>query len=338
MRVSTLARGALIVAAAALAATAGTAAEWKPDKPVRIIVPWSAGGSTDSLMRVISGEIEKALGTQVVVVNQTGASGSVGTKGALDAPKDGLTWTSGAVQDLGTYGVLGLIDTRIEDWNLYLVVRNAPLVSVNVDTPYQTMKQLLDGMRENPGKITVGTSGIPSAAHTAMEAIRQYADIDFRHVTYDGDAPTMVALVSGEIQATAQPAPGQSEMVRGHRVRPLAVVSDIPLSMEGVGEIPPITEAIPAFNKPSVVLLVGIFVPPGAPDEVVQTLNKVWEEKISSSEVLKSYAARNGAIFAPAWGEKAQKLARAAVAEVAWLMFDAGRAKVSPDTLGIPRP
>lgn len=338
MRVNALARGALIAAIVAVAGATPVVAQWKPDQPVRIIVPWSAGGSTDSLMRVISGEIEKALGTQVVVVNQTGASGSVGTKGALDAPKDGLTWTSGAVQDLGTYGVLGLIDTKIEDWNLYLVVRNAPLVSVNPDTPYETMKELLDGMRESPGEITVGTSGIPSAAHTAMEAIRQYADIDFRHVTYDGDAPTMVALVSGEIQATAQPAPGQSEMVRGKRVRPLAVVSDIPLTMEGVGEIPPVTEAIPDFDKPSVVLLVGIFVPPGTPQEVVDTLDKVWEEKISNSEVLKSYAARNGAIFAPAWGDKAQELAQAAVREVAWLMYDAGRAKVSPDTLGIPRP
>ena len=85
-------------------------AEW-PEKPVTIIVPWSAGGSTDQVTRVIAGELSGALGQEVVVVNQPGASGSIGTKSALDAAKDGYTWTAGAAQDLGSYGVLGMLET-----------------------------------------------------------------------------------------------------------------------------------------------------------------------------------------------------------------------------------
>ena len=88
------------------------AQNWKPTKPITIIVPWAAGGSTDQVTRVTAAEIEKALGQKVVIVNQPGASGSIGTKNALDAAKDGYTWTAGAAQDLGTYQMLGMLDTK----------------------------------------------------------------------------------------------------------------------------------------------------------------------------------------------------------------------------------
>jgi hypothetical protein len=92
-----------IAVAAALAALGGSALaqQWKPERPITIIVPWAAGGSTDQVTRVTAAEIEKTLGQKVVIVNQPGASGSIGSKSALDAPKDGYTWTAGAAQDLG---------------------------------------------------------------------------------------------------------------------------------------------------------------------------------------------------------------------------------------------
>ena len=81
-----------------------------PTRPINLIVPWAAGGSTDQVTRVTAAEIEKALGQKIVIVNQPGASGSIGTKSALDAPKDGYTWTAGAAQDLGTYQTLGMLN------------------------------------------------------------------------------------------------------------------------------------------------------------------------------------------------------------------------------------
>src|SRR6187401_2186400 len=110
-----------LVAAAGLALVGASPvvsaqATWKPTKPITIIVPWVAGGSTDQVTRVTASEIEKALGQKVIVVNQPGASGSIGTKNALEAPKDGYTWTAGAAQDLGTYALLGMLDTKIGDW------------------------------------------------------------------------------------------------------------------------------------------------------------------------------------------------------------------------------
>ena len=114
------------------------AQNWKPTKPITIIVPWAAGGSTDQVTRVTAAEIEKELGQKVVIVNQPGASGSIGTKSALEAPKDGYTWTAGAAQDLGHVRALGMLETNIADWHLFLNVANMPLIGVNPNTPYKT--------------------------------------------------------------------------------------------------------------------------------------------------------------------------------------------------------
>src|SRR4051812_45362736 len=150
----------ILVAASLLFLSLSAAAQWKPTKPVTIIVPWAAGGSTDQVTRVTAAEIEKSLGQKVVIVNQPGASGSIGTKSALDAPKDGYTWTAGAAQDLGAYRSLGMLETNLSDWHLFLSVANVPVVGVNAATPYKTLKDLLDAMKAKPGQITVATAGV----------------------------------------------------------------------------------------------------------------------------------------------------------------------------------
>ena len=125
------------LAAMTLGIALPAAAQWKPTRPINLIVPWAAGGSTDQVTRVTAAELEKALGQTIVVVNQPGASGSIGTKSALDAPKDGYTWTAGAAQDLGTYETLGSLKTNIKDWHLFLNVANIQVIGVNPKTPVQ---------------------------------------------------------------------------------------------------------------------------------------------------------------------------------------------------------
>src|SRR5688572_563992 len=277
------------------------AQNWKPSKPVTIIVPWAAGGSTDQVTRITAAELEKHLGQKVVIVNQPGASGSIGTKSALEAPKDGHTWTAGAAQDLGVYRALGMLDTNLADWHLFLSVANVPLVGVNPNTPYKSMKDLLDAMKAKPGQITVATAGLTSAGHKAMEAIARAAGVTYRHVTYDGGNPAVVATVSGETQVTTQLAVEQAEMIRGKRLRPLAAVGDKPLNLEGYGTIPPMTNFVAKFSEPANYF--GIFVPKGVPKDVTDTLTKVWAEKISKSEALRKYAESRGALFAPSTGD-----------------------------------
>jgi tripartite-type tricarboxylate transporter receptor subunit TctC len=311
-------------------------AQWKPNKPVTIIVPWAAGGSTDQVTRITAAELEKHLGQKVVIVNQPGASGSIGTKGAWEAPKDGYTWTAGAAQDLGVYRALGMLDTNLSDWHLYLSVANVPVVGVNPATPYKSMKELLDAMKAKPGEITVATAGVTSGGHNAMEAIARAAGVKYRHVTYDGGNPAVVATVAGETQVTTQLAVEQAEMIRGKRLRPLATVSDKALEIEGYGSIEPVTRTLPGMRIPTNYF--GVFIPKGVPPDVVNTVDRIWGDHVSRSEALKKYATSRGALFAPMSGQDAQKAAMPAVQANAWLLHAGGKTKVSPDSVGIAKP
>ncbi len=330
--------GRRIAIAAILAVASGgaLAQNWKPARPINLIVPWAAGGSTDQITRVTAAELEKELGQTIVIVNQPGASGSIGTKSALDAAKDGYTWTAGAAQDLGTYQTLGSLNTKISDWNLFLTVANIQVIGVNPSTPYQTAKQLLDAMKAKPNTIPVATAGVTSAGHNAMELIAKATGVTYRHVTYDGGNPAVVATVAGETEVTTQLAVEQADMIRGKRLRPLATVSDKPLELEGFGTIPPLSNTVPGFSAPANYF--GIFIPKGVPDDVVKTIERIWVEKISKSEAIKRYAASRGALFAPSYGEAAQKAVFPAIQANAWLLFNSGKAKVSPDTVGIAKP
>jgi len=160
--------------------------------------------------------------------------------------------------------------------------------------------------------------------------------VKYRHVTYDGGNPAVVATVAGETQVTTQLAVEQADMIRGKRLRPLATVSDKPLELEGFGTIPPLSSTLPGFTAPANYF--GIFIPKGVPDEVVKTIEKIWTDNISKSEAIRKYATTRGALFAPSFGDAAQKAAFPAVQANAWLLFEGGKAKVSPDTVGIPKP
>ena len=328
-------RGALAatLVAAACALPGSALAQWKPSKPITIIVPWSAGGATDQITRLAASELEDGLGQKIVVVNQPGGAGSIGTKAAMDAPKDGYTWTAGAAKQLGTYPVLGMINSKLDDFHLFLAVTNVSIVSVNPSTPYQTFPQLLEAMKAGP--LPVGTAGNSSSGHFAMEAIAKATGAKYRHVTYDGGNPAVVSTVSGETQVTTQLAPEQAEMIKGKRLRPLAVVGDEALTIEGVGTIPPIPQFVKDF--PKVTTGFGIFIPKGVPAEVVATVEKLWAERIAKSDKVRKYAADKGALFTPLYGKAAHDAVWPTVVNDAYLLQDAGLAKASPESLGIRR-
>jgi tripartite-type tricarboxylate transporter receptor subunit TctC len=330
----------MLAAAAALLVYGGSASAqnypWKPDRPITVIVPWAAGGSTDQVTRVAAAEIEKALNQKLVIVNQPGASGSIGTKNALEAPKDGYTWTAGAAKDIGTYVVSGLLDTKITDWRLYLSVANVSVLGVNPNTPYKTAQDVVAAMKAKPGQISVATAGINSSGHAAIEAFTRALGLTYKHVTYDGGNPAVIAVVSGEAEVTTQLAVEQANMIRAKRLNALAVLSDKPLELEGYGTIPPITASVAGF-KPDANYF-GIFVHNDVPAPVKQTLDMVWKDVIGKSEALKKYATSNGALYAPSAGDDALKAAMPAIQTTAWQLHDAGKSKVAPDTVGIKKP
>lgn len=321
-----------------VAATGAALAEWQPDKPINIIVPWSAGGSTDQVTRVVAPILEEALGTPVVVVNQPGASGSIGTKAALDAPRDGYTWTANAIANNATYSVTGLVeDTSIEDYRIYLHVANVPVVSVNADAPYQDFGELLEAMES--GDVTVGTAGVNSSGGMALAAIKEAAEGELsaaRMVTYDGGNPAVLAAAAGEVAATTQLAVEQTEMIKAGRLRALAVLSDKELVVEGIDPIPPITNWLPDMKVAPDYF--GVFIPVGAPQEVYDTVDQVWADHVMNSEALQSYAIERGADFNPSYGEAALERAMPVVIAEACARVTRGEAVVDPSEIGIECP
>ncbi len=329
----------MVTALAAAAFVAAPAAaqnySWKPDRPVTIIVPWAAGGSTDQMARIVAAELEAELKQKFVVVNQPGASGSIGTKNAFEAAKDGYTWAAGAAVDVGTYKVLGLLDTQLADWRLYFAVANVNVVAVNPNAPFKDFGAFIEALKARGDNIPVATAGLSSAGHNTMESIRAQTPIKYKHVTYNGGAPAVLATVAGETQAVAQLLVEMSEHIKAKRLIPLAAQSEKPVMLEGYGEIPPVTKWLPKMPAP--LNYFGIWVHKDAPKAVLETMDAVWKNKIAKSDALKKYAASRAAIYAPISGQEAYGEAMKMVRYTAWLYFDAGKAKVSPATVGIER-
>jgi tripartite-type tricarboxylate transporter receptor subunit TctC len=328
----------LAVAALVLAGAVSAEAQWKPVKPVTIIVPWAAGSAIDLVTRLAAIELQSGLGEKIFVVNQPGGAGSVGTRSAMQAPRDGHTWTAGAAKQLGTYPLLGLLDSKVDDFHLYLSVTNVSVVSVNPGSPHRTLQQLLEAMKARPGEIrvaTAGHAGNASSGHFAMEAISKAAGVRYRHLAYDGGATAVIATVAGEGDVTTQPALEQAGMLKGKRLRPLAVVADQALTIEGVGTIQPITQTIADF--PSIATAIGIFIPKGAPAEVADTMEKLWAERVATSAKIRQYAQERGVLFTPVSGKAARDLVWPTIVEDAYMLHAAGMAKVTPESIGIKR-
>lgn len=310
---------------------------WKPVKTIRIIVPWEAGSPVDQVTRIIVDMIRKDLGARISISNQSGASGSIGTKTVLDAPKDGYTWVAGMTSDLATYKLLDLLDTNIRDnWEIFLSLGNASLVGVNAESQYATFDQLLSHFRENPSQISVATAGQVSAGHIGMDIIRRFTGINYKLASYESSKAAVAAVASGEMLVTTELAAEQAQMIRNKKIRPLAVLWDTDMNLDGYGVIPSIKKTVPNFSFG--LDYFGIFIPMGVPEEVITAVTRIWNEKIANSEELKKYAAERGVIFAPSCGADAQDKALWWYQRAAWLYFDTRTIMMSPNLVGIPRP
>ena len=231
----------------------------------------------------------------------------------------------------------GLLDTTLDDWHIFTNFAIPNVVAVNASSPYKDFGELLEAFKANPGKIKVATAGVNSAGHTAIEMIKSYTDIDYKHISYDGGNPAVIATVAGECEVVPQLAKEEVDMLKAGKLRALAVLADGPLKIEGYDpEIPSVKQWIPDFVTAPIYF--GIFVPKGVPQEAVETLTAIWNESLMTDESLKTYAAKNAMIFDPAAGDVALKKSFPMVQLDAWLKFDKGDAAVDPSTIGIPRP
>ncbi len=175
-----------------------------PDHPIQIVVPYSAGGGTDLSARVMAKVMRKYLGKPLVVVDQPGGSGAIGTSGVSHAAPDGYTLGMGAQGPLTMLPHYGGIDYSKDSFDyLALMGRNLILVAVNKDAPFQDGKAMIEWAKAHPGKLTVGVSGAGGAPRIATEGFASEAGITVKCMPFNGSAPAITACVGGHIKAVA---------------------------------------------------------------------------------------------------------------------------------------
>ena len=169
-----------------------------PERPIKMIVPWAAGGDTDAIFRVIAHSMEKSLGKPVVIVNITGASGTVGAREAMKAPPDG--YTIFAIHDFihSTY-YTGVAEMTYKDFEpVSLMTATPSILGAYGKAPWNTLKELLDDAKKRPEQITVGAT-LGSTAHFFPAMVALATGVKWKYVSYEGTAPRMTALLGGHV-------------------------------------------------------------------------------------------------------------------------------------------
>jgi tripartite-type tricarboxylate transporter receptor subunit TctC len=277
------------LALAAVAVPLGAFAQAYPAKPITIVVPFAAGGTTDILARVIGQALTKDLGQSVIVDNRAGAGGNIGAQFAAKSPADGYTLFMGTV---GTHAINQSLYKKlpfdpIKDFAPLTRVAMVPnLLVANPAKPYKNVKELIAYAKANPGKVNFGSSGSGSSIHLSGELFKAMAKVDMVHVPYKGSAPAVTDLLGGQIDVMFDNMPSAIQHVRNGRLRPLAVTTA--RRSPELPDVPTVAEAgVPGYEATS---WFGMFAPAATPAPVVARLNAALAKVLADPEVKKKLA------------------------------------------------
>ena len=262
----------LTVGAAALPAVSRFAcAQDYPTRPVRLIVGFAPGGTTDITARLISQWLSERLGQQFVIENRTGAATNIATEAVVRAPADGYTLllvTASNAINATLYDKLSF--NFIRDIAPVAGIIRYPLVmQVNPTFPATTVPEFISYVKSNPGKISYGSGGIGTSIHVASELFKMMAGVDMIHVPYRGGAPAMTDLMAGQVQVVFNPVPESMEFIRAGKLRPLAVTTAT--RSEVLPDVPTVGDFVPGYEASA---LQGIGAPKETPAEIVDKLNR----------------------------------------------------------------
>lgn len=280
----TLAAALALIASSAIAQTTTT---W-PDKPVRLVVPYSPSGTTDYAARQIAQKLTEQTGKSFYVENKVGASGIIGSDLVAKAAPDGSTFL---INDT-TYAMLphlfkklpwdhatGLVPvTRIVDTPLVVVV--------GANSPYKTMQELLDAARKNPDKLTFGSGGMGSSSHLGGELLRQHGKIALTHVPYKGAGEAMLGVISGQVDLVVTAAPTAIPQVKGGKGRALLVTS--PQRLAALPDAP--TSAQLGLQGFTATNWFGIAAPKGTPQAIIDKMQAEVKKAVESPDLAKRFA------------------------------------------------
>ncbi len=261
-----------------------------PVKPIRLIVPFVPGGSTDIVARLVAPRLGESLGQQVIVDNRGGAGGTIGTEMAARTPPDGYTivlTSANTVMNVSLYQ--GKSIDPVKELSAISLLGTAPnIVAVHPSLPVRSIKQLISLAKARPSQINYASGGSGSTAHMATELFKTMAQVDLLHVPYKGTGPSMIAVLSGESSVVIPPASAVLPHTKSGKLIALAICST--QRFDAVPELPTVAESGVSGYEAS--QWYGISAPANTPQDIVNRLNRELA-KIVQTPDLKSRLARD---------------------------------------------
>ena len=301
---------------------AGAGAQTYPSKPIRLVVPFPAGGSLDVVARAIGQKLTEAWGQPVVIDNRPGAGGNIGADLVAKSAPDGYTILEGA---LSTHAVNVSLYSRmpydpVRDFDPITLVAVTPNVLVlNPSVPATSVKELIAYARANPGKLAFGSGSNGSAGHLAGELFKTEAGVDMVHVPYKGAAPAMQDLLAGRVQLMFDNLANSMQQVRAGKLRALAVTTAHRSTL--VPDLPTLSEAgLPGFD---ISTWWGFLAPAGTPKEIVAKWNAEVARILATPE-MKDFFAQQGAEPSPTSPEAFGAMIRSEIAKYAKIVKASG--------------
>jgi len=283
-------RAALLGLGGALLAAPAVRAQGRfPDKPVRLLVPWAAGGTTDIQLRALGDQAARRLGQPIIVENKPGAGGVLAAQQLLQEKPDGYVVAQMPISVFRHPQMASrALFNPLEDFT-YVIHLTGYLfgIVVKADAPWQTLGQFLDYAKANPGKVNYGSPGNGSGPHIAVELLKSLAGIDVVHVPYKGAGPALTGLLGGEVGMTVVAAAAGAPHVQSGKVKALAVLSN-----ERAANLPGVpTSKEAGVDAWQVALWWGILAPAGTPKEIVGRLNAAWVKTAALPETIEKMKA-----------------------------------------------
>ena len=281
---------ATAVALAALSATpfAGAQATY-PTKPIRIVVPFPAGGTTDILARAVAQRLSETLGQPAVVDNRPGAGGNIGAELVAKAPADGHTLLMGTV---GTHAINASLYSKmpydhVRDFAPIILVAGVPnVLVVHPSVPVGSVKELIAYAKANPGKLNFASSGSGTSIHLAGELFKTMAGVQMAHVPYKGSAPAVTDVLGGQVQLMFDNLPSALPHIKAGKLKALAVTSATRAA--ALPDVPTIAESgLAGFDATS---WFGLLAPAGTPQPIIARLNNEVAKWLASTEAKEKMA------------------------------------------------
>ena len=307
-----------------------------PERDITTVVVWGAGGGTDTCNRVVMAEMAKELGVKVNVVNKTGGvSGSIGMLDAYAKKPDGYT-LCGLSESNVTAAVMGGWGNRMDVWDTFIFGGSPDILSVTPDTPWQSIEDLVNAAKANPGSIKAGAAGAGSIHHLNLLAFQNGADVEFNFIPYPGSAPAQNAAMTGEINVIITSVAEQAQLIKGGKLRPLGMLVPDDFDLDGMvipttfTKYPDLAKFLPLSQS------IGFAVRADVAQNVKDTLYAAFDKAMKSDSV-KEFGKKNFYILSGKRGPEANAIFKALESNFAYTLKDLGSAVLDPETLGIER-